>query len=87
MATVTLVLGNVLLPLTHLLSELFNFDLLSLYLYTPHMSQDNLVKMKSSAGTLVYTRKNKKKLANVKLELKKYDPKLRKRVVFKEVKK
>ncbi|MEK7063759.1 MAG: 50S ribosomal protein L33, partial [Patescibacteria group bacterium] len=41
------------------------------------MSQDNLIKMKSSSGTLVYTRKNRKKLANHKIELKKYDPKLR----------
>jgi len=51
------------------------------------MSQDNLIKMKSSSGTLVYTTKNRRKLSGVKLELKKYDPKLRKRVVFKEVKK
>jgi len=51
------------------------------------MSQDNLIKLRSSSGTLVYTRKNRKKLANHKIELKKYDPKLRKRVVFKEVKK
>lgn len=51
------------------------------------MSQDNLLKLKSSSGTMLYTRKNKKKLAGVKLELKKYDKKLRKRVPFKEVKK
>jgi ribosomal protein L33 len=36
---------------------------------------------------VVWTRKNKKKLATVKLSLKKYDPTLRKRVVFKEAKK
>lgn len=36
---------------------------------------------------MLYTRKNKKKLAGVKIELKKYDKKLRKRVVFKETKK
>ncbi|MEN9389957.1 MAG: Ribosomal protein [Candidatus Parcubacteria bacterium] len=51
------------------------------------MSQDNLIKLKSASGTILYTRKNKKKLANSKLELKKFDRKTRKRVVFKEVKK
>lgn len=53
------------------------------------MSQDNLVKLKSTAsGNVVWTRKNRKKLANApKLELKKYDPKVKKRVVHKEVKK
>ncbi|MBU6310338.1 50S ribosomal protein L33 [Patescibacteria group bacterium] len=51
------------------------------------MSQDNLLRLKSPSGTMVYTRKNKKKLANVKLSLKKFDKKLRKRAVFKEVKK
>jgi large subunit ribosomal protein L33 len=51
------------------------------------MSQDNVIKIKSSTGAILYTRKNKKKLANHKIELKKYDRKLRKRVVFKEVKK
>ncbi len=52
------------------------------------MSQDNLVKLKSAVSShIVWTRKNKKKLANMKLELKKYDPTVRKRVVFKEMKK
>ncbi len=51
------------------------------------MSQDNLVKLKSSTGIVIHTPKNKKKLSNHKLALKKYDKKLRKRVVFKEVKK
>jgi ribosomal protein L33 len=52
------------------------------------MSQDNLIKLKSSAsGHIVWTRKNKKKLANSKLELKKYDPTVRKRVKYKEAKK
>lgn len=51
------------------------------------MSQDNLLRLKSSSGTMLYSRKNKKKLAGHKLELKKYDKKLRKRVVFKETKK
>ncbi len=52
------------------------------------MSQDNLIKLKSSAsGHVVWTRKNKKKLANVKLEVKKYDPVVRKRVKYKESKK
>jgi ribosomal protein L33 len=53
------------------------------------MSQDNLIKLKSKEGSITYwTRKNRKKLANApKLKLKKYDPKLRKRVVFEESKK
>lgn len=51
------------------------------------MSQDNLIKMRSSSGHTIWTSKNKKKLANHKLELKKYDPILRKRVKFKEGKK
>lgn len=51
------------------------------------MSQDNLIKIKSSSGSILYTRKNRKKLSTVKIELKKFDPVLRKRVVFKEVKK
>lgn len=52
------------------------------------MSQDNLIKLKSSGSKhTLWTRKSKKKLANVKLELKKYDPTLRKRVVYKEAKK
>jgi ribosomal protein L33 len=51
------------------------------------MSQDNLIRLKSPSGHTVWTRKNKKKLAAVKLSLKKFDPKTRKRVVFKEVKK
>ncbi|MEO5366318.1 MAG: 50S ribosomal protein L33 [Magnetococcus sp. WYHC-3] len=51
------------------------------------MSQDNLVKIKNAkTGEIYYTRKNKKKVER-KLELKKYSKKLRKRVIFKEVKK
>lgn len=52
------------------------------------MSQDNLIKLKSSAsGHIIWTRKNKKKLSTVKLSLKKFDPKAKKRVVYKEAKK
>lgn len=52
------------------------------------MSQDNLIRLKSSgSGHVVWTRKNKKKLANTKISLKKYDPVLRKRVAYKESKK
>ncbi|MBX9765588.1 50S ribosomal protein L33 [Patescibacteria group bacterium] len=51
------------------------------------MSQDNLLKLKSASGHVVWSRKNKKKLANVKISLKKYNPKTRKREVFKEAKK
>ena len=51
------------------------------------MSQDHLVKVKSTKSDHVYfTRKNKKKVER-KLELKKYDPTTRKREVYKEVKK
>ncbi|MBL1434342.1 50S ribosomal protein L33 [Candidatus Wolfebacteria bacterium] len=53
------------------------------------MSQNNLIKMKSTESTHMYwTRKNKKgEGAERKLELKKYDPILRKHVIFKESKK
>jgi len=51
------------------------------------MSQDHLTKMKSSESTHMYwTRKNKKGVER-KLELKKYDPIVRKHVIFNEVKK
>ncbi len=51
------------------------------------MSQDNLVQLKHKAtGETYWTRKNKK-LVEKKLELKKYSKKLRKTVLFKEVKK
>ncbi len=51
------------------------------------MSQDRLIKIVNKAtGTVIYTTKNKKKVTR-KIELKKYDPVLRKRVVFKEAKK
>lgn len=50
------------------------------------MAQVNLVKMKSASGSVIFTRKNKKKVER-KLELKKFDPSTRKREIFKEVKK
>jgi large subunit ribosomal protein L33 len=51
------------------------------------MSQDRLIKIINKAtGTTIYTTKNKKKVTR-KIELKKYDPVLRKRVTFKEAKK
>lgn len=50
------------------------------------MSQVNLIKLKSASGSVIFTRKNKKKVER-KLELKKFDPSTRKREVFKEVKK
>jgi len=51
------------------------------------MSQDHLIKLKSTKSDFVYfTRKNKKKVER-KIELTKFDPILRKRVVFKEAKK
>jgi ribosomal protein L33 len=51
------------------------------------MTQVNLIKLRSTASeTLLYTRKNKKKVER-KLEVKKYDKLTRKREIFKEVKK
>jgi large subunit ribosomal protein L33 len=51
------------------------------------MSQDKLIKLTNkSTGTTYYTKKNKKTVTK-KIELKKFDKKLRKRVVFKESKK
>jgi large subunit ribosomal protein L33 len=51
------------------------------------MSQDRLIKLKSteSAHTM-WSRKNKKAVQR-KIELKKFDPVLRKNVIFKEAKK
>ncbi|HVY35931.1 MAG TPA: 50S ribosomal protein L33 [Candidatus Paceibacterota bacterium] len=52
------------------------------------MSQDNLVRLVNKDTKEVYwTTKNRKKLADVKLEKKKYSKKLRKVVTFKESKK
>lgn len=51
------------------------------------MSQDRLIKLKSTKSkTVVWTRKNRKKVER-KIEFMKFDPVLRKRVVFKEAKK
>ena len=57
--------------------------------YSPptHMSQDRLIKLRSTKSDHVYwTRKNKKKVER-KIELQKFDPTLRERVTYKEVKK
>lgn len=51
------------------------------------MSQDHLVKLKSTESKHIrYDVRNKKRVEK-KLELKKYDPTLRKHVTYKEVKK
>jgi ribosomal protein L33 len=51
------------------------------------MSQDRLLKLRSTKSEHVYfTRKNKKKVER-KLEFLKFDPTLRERVTYKEVKK
>lgn len=51
------------------------------------MSQDKLIKLKSTKSKhTVWTRKNKKGVER-KIELMKFDPTLRKRVLFKESKK
>jgi large subunit ribosomal protein L33 len=51
------------------------------------MSQDHLIRLKSSKSDFVYyTRKNRKKVER-KIELKKFDPTIRKHVAFKEIKK
>jgi large subunit ribosomal protein L33 len=54
--------------------------------YSPAPMRDN-IRLVSSAGTgfTYYTKKNKRTQTN-KLELKKYDPVVRKHVVFKEAK-
>ncbi len=50
------------------------------------MSQDNLIALvNKKTGTVYFTRKNKRKVER-KIELKKYDKALRKRVVFTEAK-
>jgi large subunit ribosomal protein L33 len=51
------------------------------------MSQDNLVKLRSTESKHVRWDNRNKKRVPEKLELKKYDPTLRKKVVYKEVKK
>jgi large subunit ribosomal protein L33 len=51
------------------------------------MSQDRLVKLRSTKSDHTYfSRKNKKKVER-KLEFMKFDPTLRERVIYKEVKK
>lgn len=51
------------------------------------MSQERLLKLKSTKSPhVIWTRKNKKTTQR-KIELMKFDPVLRKRVVFKETKK
>lgn len=51
------------------------------------MSQDQLIILRNKeTGETIYTRKNKRKVER-KIELKKYSPKLRRRVTFKEAKK
>lgn len=51
------------------------------------MSQDRLIKLRSTKSDHVrWSRKNKKKVER-KIELKKFDPTLRERVTYKEVKK
>ncbi|HVW71573.1 MAG TPA: 50S ribosomal protein L33 [Candidatus Paceibacterota bacterium] len=51
------------------------------------MSQDHLIKLKSTKSDhIYYSRKNRKKVER-KIEVMKYDPTLRKRVTYKEAKK
>lgn len=51
------------------------------------MSQDRLIKLKSTKSSfIVWTRKNKKKVER-KLEFMKFDPTIRERVPFKEARK
>jgi len=55
--------------------------------YVRRMSQDHIVKLKSTESKhMRYDNRNKKRVEK-KLELRKYDPILRKHVVYKEVKK
>jgi len=51
------------------------------------MSQDRLLRLKSTKSKhVIWTRKNKKSVER-KIEITKFDPTLRKRVVYKETKK
>jgi large subunit ribosomal protein L33 len=51
------------------------------------MSQDHIAKIKSTESKHIrYDNRNKKRVEK-KLELKKYDPTLRKHVIYKEIKK
>ncbi|MCI0619923.1 50S ribosomal protein L33 [Candidatus Wolfebacteria bacterium] len=50
-------------------------------------SQKNLIKLKSTKSPHVYYTRKNKKLVERKIELKKYDPTVRKHVVYKEAKK
>ena len=50
-------------------------------------TQKNLIKLKNKDTKEVYWTRKNKKLVTKKIELKKYSPKLQKRVVFKEIKK
>jgi large subunit ribosomal protein L33 len=51
------------------------------------MAQDRILKLKSTKSShVIWTRKNKRKVER-KIELMKFDPTLRKRVLFKEAKK
>jgi len=55
--------------------------------YSRNMSQDHIVKLRSTESKHVrYDNRNRKRVQE-KLELKKYDPTLKKVVVYKEVKK
>ncbi len=51
------------------------------------MSQDQLIKLKSTKSPHVYYTRKNKKLVQRKIELKKFDPNLKKHVLYKEVKK
>ena len=51
------------------------------------MSQDNLIKLKSTKSDYVYWSRKNRKGVERKIELKKFDPTLRKHVTFKEAKK
>ncbi len=52
-----------------------------------YMAQKQLIKLVNKTTGTTYTTRKNKKLVTRKIELKKYDKKLRKRVVFKEAKK
>ena len=51
------------------------------------MSQDRLIRLKSTKSEHIRWTSKNKKLVTRKIELMKFDPNLRKRVVYKEVKK
>ena len=70
------------------INKVFLFYFWTLIWASKSMAQQNLVKLTNKeSGETYWTSKNRKKLAGIKLEFKKYSKKLRKVITFKESKK